>query len=153
MYFGVLLLSVSTVQKMIFSIKGVFSKCDQMRSFLRIWSHLLKKSLTENFNFCAVEFLSLGAFFVFYFQKMCWWTLLKLCIKILLPKTKWTGFFAVSNYIIAIRRACCYWVTSDISSLVQVLGLNSCRGELSAVISQLYLSSIANVWEFSDNIA
>ena len=31
-----------------------FSKCDQIRSFLRIWSHLLKKSLMENFNFCAV---------------------------------------------------------------------------------------------------
>ena len=35
------------------SIKDFFSKCDQMRSFLRIWSHLLKKSLTENLIFCA----------------------------------------------------------------------------------------------------
>ena len=34
-----------------FSIKSFFSKCDQIRSFLRIWSHLLKKSLTENFFF------------------------------------------------------------------------------------------------------
>ena len=33
------------------SIKDFFSKCDQIR---RIWSHLLKKSLMENFNFCAV---------------------------------------------------------------------------------------------------
>ena len=32
-----------------FSIKGFFSKCNQIRSFLRIWSHLLKKSLMENF--------------------------------------------------------------------------------------------------------
>ena len=32
---------------MMFSIKDLFSKCDQNRSFLRIWSHLLKKSLTE----------------------------------------------------------------------------------------------------------
>ena len=37
-----------------FSIKDFFSKCDQIRSKLRIWSHLLKKSLTENFIFCAV---------------------------------------------------------------------------------------------------
>ena len=37
-----------------FSIKDFFSKCDQIRSFLRIWSHLLKKSLIENFIFCAV---------------------------------------------------------------------------------------------------
>ena len=32
-----------------FSIKDFFSKCDQIRKKLRIWSHLLKKSLTENF--------------------------------------------------------------------------------------------------------
>ena len=38
-------------QKMKFSIKDFFSKCDQIRSFLRIWSHLLKKSLMENFIF------------------------------------------------------------------------------------------------------
>ena len=43
-----------TSQKMNFSIKDFFSQCDQIRSFLRIWSHLLKKSLMENFIFCAV---------------------------------------------------------------------------------------------------
>ena len=37
-----------------FSIKGFFSQCDQICSFLRIWSHLLKKSLLENFIFCEV---------------------------------------------------------------------------------------------------
>ena len=37
-----------------FPIKDFLSKCDQSRSFLRIWSHLLKKSLMENFIFCAV---------------------------------------------------------------------------------------------------
>ena len=42
---------------MMFSIKEFFSKCDQIHSFLRIWSHLLKKSLMENFIFCAVTFL------------------------------------------------------------------------------------------------
>ena len=43
-----------TAQKMMFSIKDFFSKCDQIRSFMRIRSHLLKKSLMENFIFCAV---------------------------------------------------------------------------------------------------
>ena len=43
-----------TAQKMKFSIKDFFSKCDQIRSFLRIWLHLLKKSLIENLIFCAV---------------------------------------------------------------------------------------------------
>ena len=38
-----------------FSIKDFFSNCDQIRSFLRIWSHLLKKSLMENVIFlCSV---------------------------------------------------------------------------------------------------
>ena len=40
-----------TVQKMKFSIKDFFSKCDQIRNFLRIWSYLLKKSLMEKFIF------------------------------------------------------------------------------------------------------
>ena len=39
-----------------FSIKEFFSKCDQIRRKLRIWSHLLKKSLMGNFIFCAVHF-------------------------------------------------------------------------------------------------
>ena len=43
-----------TAQKMKFSTKDFFSKCDQIRRNLRIWSHLLKKSLMENFIFCAV---------------------------------------------------------------------------------------------------
>ena len=38
-----------------FSIKGFSSKNDQIRSFLRIWSHLLEKSLMVNFIFCAVQ--------------------------------------------------------------------------------------------------
>ena len=34
-----------------FSIKDFSSTCDQIRSFFRIWSHLLGKSLMENFIF------------------------------------------------------------------------------------------------------
>ena len=40
-----------TAQQMKFSIKDFFSKCDQIRNFLRIWSNLLKKSLMKNFIF------------------------------------------------------------------------------------------------------
>ena len=43
-----------TAQKMKFSVKDFFSKCDQIRNFLQIWSHILKKSVTKNFIFCAV---------------------------------------------------------------------------------------------------
>ena len=51
-----------TAEKLKFSIKDFFSKCDQIRSFQRIWPHLLKKSLMENFDFCAVScVLGIGA--------------------------------------------------------------------------------------------
>ena len=43
-----------TAQKIKFSMKYFFSKCDQIHNFLCIWSHLQKKSLIENFIFCAV---------------------------------------------------------------------------------------------------
>ena len=42
-------------KKWSFYIKDFLSKCDQIRRKLRIWSHLLKKSLMENFNFCTVK--------------------------------------------------------------------------------------------------
>ena len=50
-----LLIFCITAQKMKFSIKNFFSKCDQIRRKLQIWSHLLKKSLMENLFFCGVH--------------------------------------------------------------------------------------------------
>ena len=50
-----------------FSIKDFFSKCDQILRELQIWSHLLKKSLMENFSFCAVNPINIllpNAFFL-----------------------------------------------------------------------------------------
>ena len=44
-----------TAEKMKFSMKAFFNKCDQIRRKLRIWLHLLKKSCMENFIFCAVS--------------------------------------------------------------------------------------------------
>ena len=54
------LMVIVTTQKMKFSVKDFFSECDQIRSFLWIWSHLLKKSLIENFIFCALSLLKLS---------------------------------------------------------------------------------------------
>ena len=45
-------------QKMKFNIKNFFSKCDQICSILRICSHLMRKSLMENFIFCACVLFS-----------------------------------------------------------------------------------------------
>ena len=42
------------------SIKDFSSKFDQIRRKLRIWSHLLKKSLIENFIFCTVIIILWG---------------------------------------------------------------------------------------------
>ena len=49
-----------TAQKMKFSMKGFFNKCDQIRRKLRIWLHLLKKYLMENFIFRAVHYVLEG---------------------------------------------------------------------------------------------
>ena len=38
-----------------FSIKDFFRKFEQIYNFLWIYSHLLKKSLTKHFIFCAVR--------------------------------------------------------------------------------------------------
>ena len=45
-----------TAQKMKFSIKDFFCKCDQIRSFLRIWS--------KRVTFCAVQFPTLIIYLV-----------------------------------------------------------------------------------------
>ena len=42
-----------------FSIKDFFSKCGQIRSFLPIWSHLLKNYLIENSISRAVDVIML----------------------------------------------------------------------------------------------
>ena len=46
---------VYTAQKMKFFIKDFFSKIDQIRKKLQIWSYLVKKSITENFIFQPYE--------------------------------------------------------------------------------------------------
>ena len=47
-------IQIFTAQKMKFFFKDFFSKCDQIRRLLQFWSHLLQKSLVENFISCAV---------------------------------------------------------------------------------------------------
>ena len=59
------LLTENTAQKMKFSIKDFFSKCDLIHSFQQIWSHLLKKSLMENFIFSAAKSHSQNVFRLF----------------------------------------------------------------------------------------
>ena len=53
---GLLRIQVTAPKKKL-SIKDFFSKCYQIRHFLRIWPHLLKKSLTENLVFCTLGYI------------------------------------------------------------------------------------------------
>ena len=50
-------------KNMKFFNKDFFSKCNQIRRKLRIWSHLLNKSLMENI-FCAVFYVDHYQFLV-----------------------------------------------------------------------------------------
>ena len=43
-------MTLDTAEKNIVFIKDFFSKCDQISSFLWIWSHLLKKSIMKDFQ-------------------------------------------------------------------------------------------------------
>ena len=49
------LLKTITTQRMKFFTSEFFNKCDQMRRKMRIWSHLLKKFVMENFIFLCNE--------------------------------------------------------------------------------------------------
>ena len=61
-------------QNMKFSIKDFSSKCGQIRSFLQIRSHLLKKSLMKNFIFCPVMIKqSPELIFVLFVIAFCMW--------------------------------------------------------------------------------
>ena len=66
-----------TAQKLKFSIKDFLRKCDQIRSILQIWSHLLKQpidkcSFSMHFQLASADWHSAGFFFfcIFSFRKM-----------------------------------------------------------------------------------
>ena len=83
-------------QKMKFSIKDFFIKCDQIPRKLQIWSHLLKKSLIENFIFCAVwDYIGLS-----YFSKLF---ALKLGLQV-----------PFLDYALKLDVFCYYWKTKPI---------------------------------------
>ena len=56
----VLILNIHSLHKKWSSINDFYSKCDLIRRKLRIWSHLLYRSLTGNLIFCAVHYLQMN---------------------------------------------------------------------------------------------
>ena len=115
-----------TGQKMKFSIKYFFSKCDQIRRKLWIWSHLLKKSLIENFIFCAVIYFSIIVFIFitinhivplkqtnFFFKHACQKFRLRLFLSFCLVFSQlWLG---VAYESVAYKKACVSFYISKIS--------------------------------------
>ena len=92
-----------TAQKMKFSIEDFFSKYDQIRRKLWIWSHLLKKSLMENFIFSAVSvalvLLSpdlLGREFLIFMLFMLGFSLQISPLRLLIPLIVSTGLVILS---------------------------------------------------------
>ena len=57
--YGLQIFNNMVISLRIFSITDFFTKYDFIRSFRRILSHLLKKSLMKNFIFCAVTLAAL----------------------------------------------------------------------------------------------
>ena len=53
------ILTAQNCTKTVVPYEDFFSKCDQIRCFQRIWSHLLKKLLLENFIFLCSASLDL----------------------------------------------------------------------------------------------
>ena len=62
-------------KKMNFSVKNFFSKCEYIRIKLRIYSHLLNKSLTENFIFCVANIIGFTPEPCKFFSKPNWQSL------------------------------------------------------------------------------
>ena len=78
-----------------FSIKDFFSKCDQISSFLRIWSHLLKKFLMENFIFCVVRQTITSVAFT---RNFLTWQHLRRNYNFLFSSYFWLGYVIMVNF-------------------------------------------------------
>ena len=76
-----------TAQKK-FSIKDFFSKCDQIRSFLRILSNLWKKSLMWNFIFCGVFVCHIGFEFFLFKLPLLYYVLILVDFTVRFPRAK-----------------------------------------------------------------
>ena len=91
-----------TAQKLKFSIKDFFSKCDQIRTKLWICSHLLKKSLMESFIFCAVMIPRKSQVCFSLVSDNFLWSV----FQILLASCVWILSLAFSHYILSLREKC-----------------------------------------------
>ena len=116
-----------------FSIEDFFSKCGQIRSFLRICLHLLKKSLMKIFISCAVKYFT-RVFLISITQKYCLSTSVR---------TETSTAWKVSKY----------WVFSG--PYFPVFGLkmyisNLCKYE--TISTKKYVFLIITLWRFTISV-
>ena len=82
-------------KKVKFSFKDFFSKCDQIRSFVRVGSRLLKKSLMKNFIFCTMKTVDptfANSWTLDSFSK-CGWGLIVISMQTVCPHSVWPRHF------------------------------------------------------------
>ena len=111
-----------------FSIKDFLSKRDQIRRKLRIWSHLLKKCLMENFIFCAVwKHLRLHSAY-YQSEKQPLEVFLKKCVLknfIKFPFFLGKGWVQVSNYNSNLKLKVIFPTPEITPNLPQIIGTMS----------------------------
>ena len=108
-----------TAQKMKFSIKDSFSKCDQIRRKLQIWSNLWKKSLMERFIFCAVSGWTSTKFSI---HKLSYFPC---CVNFWIVKSGFLHYTLSNSYLVLtpVRADCCenFWMMHWNTPLVRQL--------------------------------
>ena len=98
-----------TAQRMKFSIKDFFNKWNQIRSKLRIWSHLLTKSFMENV--------------IFVHRKACRKVLVYIsCIKHYMFFKSSLIFLVINEYNIKPVMICCFSHSSTSKQFIGCLG-------------------------------
>ena len=110
-----------TAQKLKFSIKDFLRKCDQIRSILQIWSHLLKQpidkcSFSMHFQLVSADWHSAGFFFFCIFS---------FCKKenfyvSAAERLRQRGKYETKSNVNKIWRRTCYAWKKDVSSVTDV---------------------------------
>ena len=86
-----------------FSIKDFLDKCEQIQRYLRIFSHLLKKSLTGNFIFLCDEQQQFSKVFRQLSSLKYWKKIQKLCSFLTTTKRYFIVLLQVNEYSLTIN--------------------------------------------------
>ena len=108
-------------KKWSFDIKNFFSKCEQIRSFMRTSYHVLKKSLMENFIFFGSIWCNL-AYYIMYID--CKWKITTCCVKYWRAWKFTKSEYYIYIYIYIYIYVYIYRLNSDIENIPHILVCN-----------------------------